>query len=601
MATLVTQYAIFRRFGLHLLAVVGLSCFLVFLYRDFTRTAGISRDLFPGPLDAPVSTPSPLQPPQPPPNTVRQPCIGPRGRPVQENLDDRIWASSLDLAFPEPVGGSYAALDLPLTFNTPESRYGPYGYGEESEKHHRVHVQWSLVNWADLQNDCLAANQGRFHRSENISTARRFGLPAKTRYEELKTRTSSTGRTAIVLRSWEGYNYTSLDLYHLRSLIVEAGLDSNADNAVFLLVDMKDKNGTRRIFHDSQSYEKALQDLVPAEFRDIAVLFNRDLLESWYPRVPEHSAFFQVYQPLQLFAQLFPDFDHYWQLEMDMKFTGNSGQWLDAMARFARKEPRKQSVERSSYYYMPQIHGPYEEFRAAIDKSLGGGGIWGPVRIPDIRHPIGPQPPVANPREDNFDWGVGEDADLILTNALADVRTTKYWPFKGWIHGFQDGEDTPRFYSPVAMGRYSWNLLNAMHHAQVHQGLSLPSEATAVSFALYHGLKVVFPPHPWFHHPQARREVSVQELGQLFNGGTPAENVRDNNGLSFGKAMYDPNGVYELFNGGTWWWVPGYPGRTFKQWMNHDPTDMPSMLREDGGKIWAPILALHPVKSGANA
>ncbi|OAL31722.1 hypothetical protein AYO20_08115 [Fonsecaea nubica] len=592
------QFGIFRHFWLQILATVGLGCFLVFLYHDFIRNVGISRDPLAAPLDVPTASP-----PQPPANAVRQSCVGPRGKPVQENLDDRVWASLLDLPFPDPVGGSFAALDLPITFNTPESRYGAYGYGEESENYERTRVEWSSVKWADLQNDCLASNLDRFRNAQNISMTRRFRLPAKKKagVGKLKARTHSTGRTAVVLRSWEGYNYTSLDLYHLRSLIVEAGLDWNADNAVFLLVDVKDDNGTRPIFRDPQLYETALQDLVPAEFRDIAVLFNLELLKSWYPRIPEHSAFFQVYQPLQLFAQLFPGFDHYWQLEMDMKFTGNSGQWLDAMARFARNEPRKQSIERSSYYYMSQVHGSYGEFKAAINESLGGGGIWGPIRVPDIEHPIGPQPPVADPREDDFNWGVGEDADLILTNALADVRTTKYWPFKGWIHGFQKEEDTPRFYSPVAMGRYSWNLLNAMHHAQVHQGLSLSSEATAVSFALYHGLKVIFPPHPWYHHPQAPREVSVQELEQLFNGGSPSDNARENNGLSFGKAMYDPNGAYELFNGGTWWWVPGYPGRTFKQWMNHDTTNIASMLREDEGQIWAPLMALHPVKSGANA
>ena len=250
---------------------------------------------------------------------------------------------------------------------------------------------------------------------------------------------------------------------------------------------------------------------------------------------------------------------------------------------------------------MPEVHGTYEQFREAVNESLDGAGIWGAVKTPDFPHPVGPRPLVEDPRQDNFTWGVGQDADLILTNALADIRTTNYWPFKGWIHNFKEGEDTPRWYSPVAMGRYSWNLLNAMHHAQVHQGLYLSSEASAVSFALWHGLKIVFPPHPWFHRPQADREVGVEQLDQLFNGGAPTENARANNGFAFGKAMYDPNGFYELFNGGTWWWVPGYPGRSFKQWMNHNTNAMPSMLREVDGQIWAPAMALHPVKSGDNA
>jgi hypothetical protein len=507
-------------------------------------------------------------------------------------------------AFPESVGGSHVSLQLPRTFNTPETRYGAYGYNQESESYIRTRVDWSTVAWAQLQNQCLSSNRNRFVGPEQVTTNKRFTLRTNFDGADLKAREGATQRTAIVLRAWEGYNYTAIDRYHIRSLIVEAGLQLNADYAVFLLTDVKDKNGTRQIFHDSKRYDQALDDLVPLEFRDIAVLFDLELLESWYPRIAEHSAFFQVYQPLQLFAQLFPHFDHYWQLEMDAKLTGDAGTWLQAVSEFARKQPRKQSVERSSYFYMPQIHGSYEEFTSAVNDSLRGRGIWGPVSIPDIPNPIGPLPPVDDPVLDDFHWGVGEHADLILTNALADVMTAKFWPFKGWVHGFELGpEQTPRWYSPVAMGRYSWNLLNAMHHAQAHQGLALSSEAMAISFALYHGLKVAFPPHPWYHRPQADREVGVEELSQLFNGGTPVQNAELNNGLAFGRAMYDPNGVYRLFNGGTWWWVPGYPGRSFKKWMKlgDDMPKMPSMLKEHKGELWVPMMALHPVKVGDNA
>jgi hypothetical protein len=329
------------------------------------------------------------------------------------------------------------------------------------------------------------------------------------------------------------------------------------------------------------------------------VLFDREVLESWYPKLPEHSVFYQVYQPLQLFSQFFPDFDHYWQLEMDIRFTGDARLLLDALSTFARSEPRKQSIERASYYYMPSIHGTYAQFLSSINASLSSGGLWGPLLIPDIPNPIGPVPPVDTPQADPFAWGVGHDADLILTNALANVTATKYWPFKDWVQNFLLGSATPRFYSNVAMGRYSFNLLSAMHHAQSTAGLGLPSEASAVSFALYHGLKVSFPPLPWYHHPQAPRAVPPEELERLYNGGTPEENARDNNGLSFGKALYDPNGAYELFNGKTWWWVPGYPGRIVRAWLRQEgkaEKGRPVMLRDWEGRVWAPSLALHPVK-----
>ena len=92
------------------------------------------------------------------------------------------------------------------------------------------------------------------------------------------------------------------------------------------------------------------------------------------------------------------------------------------------------------------------------------------------------------------------------------------------------------------------------------------------------------------------------------------ENAKINNGLSFGKAMYDPDGVYELFNGATWWWVPGFPGEVMKAWMRQDleieienemndgggegsQKGLASVLRVVDGEVWAPIMALHPVKS----
>ncbi|KEF59782.1 uncharacterized protein A1O9_04630 [Exophiala aquamarina CBS 119918] len=584
-------FSLFKRvIALSFLAVIVASLFIAIVLRDsFPELLHITGQ-------SSLDTHNP--PVQKVKSTIRIPCIGPRGTYVHQSIIDELQAADLNLSFPKPVGGSYETLGLPYTIHTPSTRYGEYGYEEGSDENNKNPVQWHLVSWAQLQNDCLAQNQGRFQDSMNVSTATKFSLinGAKHRFPHPEARTISTGRTAIVLRGWEGYNYSSIDMYHIRSLIVEAGLGSNADYAVFLLVDVKDKNNTRHIFRDTESYENALRDLVPDELRSITVLFDHNLLKTWYPRISDHSVFFQVYQPLQLFAQLFPGFDNYWQLEMDMKITGNSRLWLDALSRFAQNDPRKQSVERSSYFYMPQIHGSYQEFKTSINESLGGGGIWGPIRVPDIQHPIGPQPPVGSPQEDDFTWGVGEDADLILTNPLADVRTARFWPFMHWIGGFEKGEDTPRYYSPVAMGRYSWNLLNAMHYAQGSQGLSLPSEASALSFALYHGLKISFPPHPWFHHPQTQEDVSIEELETLFNGGTPAENAQTNNGLSFGKAMYDPAGVYNLFNGGTWWWVPGYPGRTMRQWMDQDRIKMPSMLREQGGQIWAPMMGLHPVK-----
>ena len=85
-----TQLGINRRSGFHVTILVGLIILLILLYSNFGT--GILRDSFPAPLDENISAP-----PQPPATAVRRPCIGPRGRPVQENPDDRVWDRSLDL------------------------------------------------------------------------------------------------------------------------------------------------------------------------------------------------------------------------------------------------------------------------------------------------------------------------------------------------------------------------------------------------------------------------------------------------------------------------------------------------------------------------
>lgn len=78
-------------------------------------------------------------------------------------------------------------------------------------------------------------------------------------------------------------------------------------------------------------------------------------------------------QPMQLFATFYPQFDHYWQIEMDTRFTGHVGEMLRSFHKFGRKEPYKQSRERASWTYMPEQHGSYEDFTMSINRTLKGG------------------------------------------------------------------------------------------------------------------------------------------------------------------------------------------------------------------------------------
>jgi hypothetical protein len=178
-----------------------------------------------------------------------------------------------------------------------KSRYGPYGYGEEKEDYERQRVDWNNVDWGQLQNDCFERNRQRFppaaSRFEDTRTVKpRFALRHFAKIPEIRhwNEFEPSRRTAIVVRTWRGYEYMPEDMYYLRSLIAETTLKTGGEYQVILLVDMKDKEGyENNIFASEEAYKKGLEDAgVPPEFQSIALLWDMRLLESWYPLIDEH-------------------------------------------------------------------------------------------------------------------------------------------------------------------------------------------------------------------------------------------------------------------------------------------------------------------------
>ena len=286
---------------------------------------------------------------------------------------------------------------------------------------------------------------------------------------------------------------------------------------------------------------------------------------------------------------------------MDARFTGHAGHYLNALERFAKQQPRKQAVERNSYVYMPQMHGTYDEFTAAVDGILKGSGHWGPYNIPEIQ-PIGPIPPTALPEEDHFSWGVGEDADLILMSKnCLNVSLDSPWVYKDWIAGFRNPRATPRLSCPPAMSRASWNLLNAIHEAQVTKGLRVPSEATLPSFALWHGLKMVRPPQPWYY---ANTGLDINKVDAVWNGGLPSSHG-NMSGMAYGALLYHPSRfpdiddyrlptTYDVFS--------SFSNSMMDRWFQDDPNqgDLPWMMTVHDGHIMIPNMVVHPRKTNKN-
>ncbi|KAH6635749.1 hypothetical protein F5144DRAFT_565340 [Chaetomium tenue] len=539
----------------------------------------------------------------------RVPCVGPRGLNLGlEENDDNPRENAIDIPYPRPFVGSHESMGLSQTWMTAAERYGPYGWGDDKPTYGKTKVAWDSTDWAALQNQCLERNSQRFKDPTPLRAGeRRFRMREASEEVRLPVvepqAAGHVPRTAIVFRAFGGYNYTTEDLVNLRATTAETALRYGGEYTVFILVDVKDKG--RDIFASEDNYQRAVRELVPAEFRNIAVLFDETLLQSWYPSIKTHITTYQVMQPLQLFGHFYPEFDHYWQLELDLRFTGHAGRYLAGMSDFAREQPRKQAMERSTWFYMPEFHGGYSDLLAAVNASLEGkGGLgWG-MKTQDFE-PLGPQPPVDDPLEDNFEWGVGEEADFIAVGPCAHVQYMVDWAWRNWYQGLKAGTKTPRWMCQPAMGRASKTLLHAAHHAQAAQGLAVHSEATLSSFALWHSLKLVAPPHPMYQNPQWR----LDKMYELYNGPGDVESHQKSGmvGMANGEAIYRITPYAYITTSSSFWYSSPFPDEIYDAWLSRGPqggnasAEVPYVLwRSEDGTVYAPNMMLHPVKTNQN-
>lgn len=206
---------------------------------------------------------------------------------------------------------------------------------------------------------------------------------------------------------------------------------------------------------------------------------------------------------------------------MDGRHTGNIYHFLDKAISFARQQPRKYLWERNAYFYTPGAHGTWAEFMEMTNRSLqdvSANTIWGPILGTGIR-PMGSEPRNPSPDDDNFNWGVGEEADFITFLPIFSPKETT-WTFPDKVWNFKHGLHTPRRAGVITMGRYSRRLLNLIHKSQASRGLGLASEMTGASWSLYHGLKAVHVPHPIY----ADGQWTPHELARIYNRGLP-ENI----------------------------------------------------------------------------
>lgn len=540
-------------------------------------------------------------------------CEGPRGVDVNGNPDDMLGAYKLptDALTPQPMFGTYQETGLGSGYCFERhARNNPYGDEDKAgdslnNRPQPRKVDWENVDWGRLQLNCYNRNRGRFEERQDKTPSSMFRFPthedtrlvnetlilpeSETKSERqsyrrwLESSKKYKQRNAILLRAYDKKEYTPDNMQHVRSMITELSLHSGGEYEVFLLVQIVDLG--RHIFSDPAVYQKALDDYVPHEFHNISILFNVPLLEAWYPKAGKHdpgnSQQVHMTQPLQLFSLLRPDFDLYWQFELDVRYTGHHYHHLEAIRQWAQKQPRKLQWERAAYFYSPFVHRTWKNFAAKIRDLTEGGGIWGAV-VTDGISPVGPKPPIESPEEDDSEWGVGEPADMINVMPIVDPVQT-HMMFRNWVDNYPGGKDkTPRRAAPVTpLIALSKRLLRAMHHSQVTMGTHMMPEMFPESTALQHGLKTVAFPEPVYLDV---KDKTPEELESIFNDQTD-------------KSIWNGGSPHaKLPQHSTYWWStgyhPDYSNILYRRWLGIDFEGN----KTEEKRLCLPAITLHPIK-----
>ena len=557
-------------------------------------------------------------------------CDGPSGR-----LQDLVVFSGHPDTFTEPPIGSYIPLDIDsnLCFER-ETRLGVYGFqdnelqGMNNETGSlQKRTNWDDVNWGVLQQSCVEKNSDRYSQSggdffasegsvkEPTSASGPSNGTMKTRRMEAtddeaearkqglhgmpKVTIKAKSRTALIIRAESGKEYTENEKQNIRSLITELSLRSGGEYQVFLLVLIKED---LPIWSDKTVYEKAVQDNVPQEFWDMTSLWNEGAVKEKYPKIPEpmSNANEMQWLSVQKFAQENPQFQYYWNWDLDSRYTGHHYNLFEKLAAFAKAQPRKGLWERNERFYISSVHGPYDsKFRRSVEIASGSDTIWGSPSNASVR-PVGPVRPSLDPKEDKYSWGVDEDADLIsLSPIFNPINTT--WFSKDDVFGYSGAEYTLRRASIGTSSRVSKKLLNTMH-AENLRGNFLGNEMATQTVALLHGLKAVYAPIPMFFD----RKWEGNSLEKYFNPGPKGES---------GSTEESPfsSGKEEKFDGSTWGYRATPPTRLYNNWLGREDSGIggaevcSSICLHCGlltlkqwekihGRTCLPPMLLHPIK-----
>ncbi|KAF4123379.1 Protein of unknown function (DUF3405) [Geosmithia morbida] len=449
-----------------------------------------------------------------------------------------------------------------------------------------------------------------------------------------------TPRTAIVIRAWDEFHFQPDDVASLRAMITELSLASGGRYDIHLLVQVKN-DAAFPIWAEDEAYERRINETIPEEFRGLVTLWTETQMLALYqgiydlfargPSLPVHGVYRGLTMAMQHFAYMHPEYDYFWQWEMDVRYTGHYHDLFTKLESWAKAQPRKGLWERNGRFYFPEVHGTWEDFSqmARIQNEMGTinadnvwdsapgikpdpnsvgkkrKSIWGPVRPADtddwFEPGNDPIPPRGGPEKDKSEWGVGEEADYISLNPMFDPEGTT-WGLRDDITGYnKTNGGPPRRANIITTSRMSRRLLMTMHRMTAYKKQFAFPEMWPATVALQHGYKAVFAPHPLY----VDRKWPVDFMSQTFNGGRDGS-VGGARTSVFGDREHNLLGL-------SWFYNAGFGPNLYRRWLglrvNNDGGEefekipdktklggSPSDMAGGEGRMCLPPMLLHPVK-----
>jgi hypothetical protein len=288
--------------------------------------------------------------------------------------------------------------------------------------------------------------------------------------------------------------------------------------------------------------------------------------------------------PLQVFALQHPEYEHFWNWEMDMRYMGNWYELFDRLGRWADQQPRPLLWERNSRYYIPAHHGTWENFTAAVKQYTADSdqpAVFGPVEFSETKqlryeqHGGSLIPASCADDKNSPQCGVGEPADLITLNPIFDVHGSA-WVFSNDATGY--GKTPPRRCVIITASRLSRRLLLGMHEEIWRHHRTMWTEMFPASVAFHHGFKAVYAPHPTFL--DRAWDPLGSSVDKVFNGG------RDHSTSAVGSP-FDLRNEHN-HKGTSWYYNSEFSGLLWRRWLGFAQLDgrgRTGHRKEGGGKM----------------